>query len=90
MTGALLVSIYLIVLAGFLGLDMLAKVPQTLYGVVLAAIGTLSAVALVAALYIEWNGLAGAAVALASAGAVGGLVGLGQFLRVFRKKSRPA
>jgi hypothetical protein len=32
MTGGLLISLYLFTLAGFLGLDVIRKVPPTLYG----------------------------------------------------------
>jgi NAD(P) transhydrogenase subunit alpha len=90
MTGVVLVCIYLIVLASFLGWDMITKVPPTLYGVVLAAIGTLAAAGLVSALYVPWDGWTGAAVALASFGAGGGLVALGRLLHPFTKKTESA
>jgi NAD(P) transhydrogenase subunit alpha len=87
MTGVVLVSIYLIVLASFLGLDLVTKVPPTLYGVVLAAVGVLAGTSLVSVVYVAWDGWTGAAVGMAAFGSAGGLVALGQLLRAFNRKS---
>jgi NAD(P) transhydrogenase subunit alpha len=97
MTAVLLVSLYFIALTAFLGLDILGKVPATLYGLVLAALGTLSAVVMVGALYLPARattsaslgcslGYAAAGVGAIAAGA--GLATLGRLLRGFAGKSR--
>ena len=52
MTGAVLGAIYLLALAVFLGLDIISKVPPTLYALVLAGLGMLSAVSLVGAFHL--------------------------------------
>jgi proton-translocating NAD(P)+ transhydrogenase subunit alpha len=93
MTSVLLVSLYFIALTAFLGLDILSKVPATMYALVLAALGTLSAVAIVGALYVTARaasstsstlGIAAAGCAAAAAGA--GLTSLGRLLRAFARK----
>lgn len=84
MTGAVLITVYLMVLSWFLGNDVIAKVPATLYPSLLAGMAALSGVVLVgaiAATRLEAPGAAGsggmlaAACALGTAAAVGGLVG---------------
>ena len=96
MTGVLLVSLYFIALTAFLGLDILSKVPATMYALAVAALGTVSAVAIVAALYVpvrdpapgsEQLSLVAAGLAAVVAGA--GLASLGRLLRAFARKSRP-
>jgi hypothetical protein len=96
MTGVLLVSLYFMALTAFLGLDILSKVPATMYALVLAALGALSAVALVGALYVGViaASAAGGTLAMASAGlaavaAGAGLTSLGRLVRAFARKSRP-
>ena len=94
MTGVLLVSLYFIALTAFLGLDILSKVPATMYALALAALGTLSAVAIVGALYVTMRaasptssalGLAAAGLGAVAAGA--GLASLGRLARAFARKS---
>ena len=95
MTGVLLVSLYFIALTAFLGLDILAKVPATMYALVLAALGTLSAVALVGAFYVTAratsstaSGLGLAAAGLGAAAAGAGLASIGRLVRAYGRKSR--
>jgi NAD(P) transhydrogenase subunit alpha len=95
MTGVLLVSLYFIALTAFLGLDILSKVPATLYALVLAALGTLSAVVMVGALYLtsfatssttSMLGYASAGLGALAAGA--GLGAMGRLTRAFARKHR--
>jgi hypothetical protein len=97
MTGVLLVSLYFIALTAFLGLDILGKVPATMYALVLAALGGLSAVVMVGALYVPARatglssvgpllGYAAAGVGAIAAGA--GLGSVGRLVKAFARKSR--
>lgn len=95
MTGVLLVSLYFIALTAFLGLDILSKVPATMYALVLAALGTLSAVGVVGALYVTVRAASstGSTLALASVGlsataAGAGLASIGRLVRAYARKSR--
>jgi NAD(P) transhydrogenase subunit alpha len=81
MTGGLLISLYLFTLAAFLGLDVIRKVPPTLYGALAAVIGASAALSVVIALVAAAAGgkqtpaiLGTAAVAAGTCGVVGGLV----------------
>jgi len=81
MTGGLLISLYLFTLAAFLGLDVIRKVPPTLYGAVATVIGASAALAVAIALAAASSGgrsapalLGTAAVAAGTCGAVGGLL----------------
>jgi hypothetical protein len=96
MTGVLLVSLYFIALTAFLGLDILSKVPATMYALVLAALGALTAVGLVGAIYLvarassPGNGYVGlAAAGLAAIAAGAGITSIGRLARAFARKSRP-
>jgi NAD(P) transhydrogenase subunit alpha len=93
MTAVLLVSLYFLALTAFLGLDILSKVPATMYALVLAALGALSAVAVVGALYVivQATSSTGSALGLASAGlgavaAGAGLASIGRLVRAFTSK----
>jgi NAD(P) transhydrogenase subunit alpha len=93
MTGAVLAAIYIVALSFFLGLDIIKKVPATLYGLVLAGLGALAAVSLVGSLSLLGPGVSGApAVAarlglgMAVAAAVGGTLALGRMMGAFAKK----
>jgi hypothetical protein len=104
MTAVWLVSLYFVALSTFLGLDIVGKVPATMYALVLVALGTLAAVAIVGAFYIQAYAaaldddglrfLAIGSAALASAAAGAGLVAIGRIARgllglASRTKSRP-
>jgi H+-translocating NAD(P) transhydrogenase subunit alpha len=88
MTGGLLIALYLFTLAAFLGLDVIRKVPPTLYGALATSTG--AAAALSVALAFPAAGaspsgpaalLALAAVVIGTAGVVGGLVRARRTLR---------
>jgi len=88
MTQGLLIALYLFTLAGFLGLDVIRKVPPTLYGALAMGIGTAAALSIVVALPAAAASssdvsaiLTVAAVAFASAGVVGGLLRTKRALR---------
>jgi NAD(P) transhydrogenase subunit alpha len=95
MTGALIISLYFLALTIFLGLDIISKVPATLYALVVAALGTLSAVAVIGALYVTMRaasstsstlGLAAAGLGAFAAGA--GLASMGRLVRAFARKGQ--
>lgn len=93
MTAVLVVSFYFLALTVFLGLDILSKVPATMYALVLAALGTLSGVAMVGAVHVTIRGATDTSshLGLLSAGlgavAIGaGLSSMGRLLRAFDRK----
>jgi NAD(P) transhydrogenase subunit alpha len=98
MTGAVLVAIYIVALSFFLGLDIISKVPPTLYALVLAGLGAVAAVSLVGALAFLASGYAAGpsgalgrvALGAAAAAAVGGTVALGRMAAAFTKRKRAA
>jgi NAD(P) transhydrogenase subunit alpha len=81
MTGGLLISLYLFTLAAFLGLDVIRKVPPTLYAALATVIGAAAALAVAVAFAAASRGgssapalLGAAAVAVGTCGIVGGLL----------------
>ncbi|HEX7506345.1 MAG TPA: proton-translocating transhydrogenase family protein [Polyangia bacterium] len=93
MTGGLLISMYLFTLAAFLGLDVIRKVPPTLYGALAAVIGASAALSVVIAVVAAAAGgkqapaiLGTAAVAAGTCGVVGGLVRGKRMLRTLGGK----
>ena len=94
MTAAVLVAIYLVALSCFLGLDIISKVPPTLYAVVLAGLGALAAVSLVGGFHLLATGsarghaelLGRVALCLAAGAAVGGVVAIGRMLTAFDRR----
>ncbi len=94
MTGALLGAIYLVALGCFLGLDILGKIPATLYALVLAAVGATLAVAFIGPLYLlggafpsrSEGGLPGVALVLASAAAGGGVVAVSRLVGAYKRR----
>jgi hypothetical protein len=95
MTGVLIISLYFIALTAFLGLDIIGKVPATMYALVLATLGTLAAVIIVGAFHVTalatsplatGLGLAAAGVGAVAAGA--GLGAIGRLLQPFTRKRR--
>ena len=50
MTGGLLIALYLFTLAAFLGLDVISKVPPTLYGALATGMGAAAALSVTLAL----------------------------------------
>jgi NAD/NADP transhydrogenase alpha subunit len=80
MTGGLLISLYLFTLSGFLGLDVIRKVPPTLYGALATVLGAAAALSVVAAVAASMVGgknpaaiLSAVAVAVGTTGVVAGL-----------------
>ena len=80
MTGGLLISLYLFTLAGFLGLDVIRKVPPTLYSALAAVLGAAAALSVAAAVAASMAGgrnsaaiLSAVAVAIGTTGVVAGL-----------------
>ena len=92
---ALLVSIYVFVLAIFIGFEVIAKVPQMLHTPLMSGSNAISGVAVVGALVVAGSAestltiiLGVAAVALAMANVIGGFLVTDRMLQMFRK--RPA
>ncbi|HEX7500095.1 MAG TPA: proton-translocating transhydrogenase family protein [Polyangia bacterium] len=80
MTGGLLISFYLFTLAGFLGLDVIRKVPPTLFGALAAVLGAAAALSVAVAVAASMAGgrnsaaiLSVVAVAIGTTGVVAGL-----------------
>jgi NAD(P) transhydrogenase subunit alpha len=94
-TGALLIAIYILVLAIFVGLELINKVPPTLHTPVLSGTGAASGIALIGALYAVKSsqttlaGLLGAAaIACAAFSVVGGFALTGRLLGSKEQESR--
>jgi H+-translocating NAD(P) transhydrogenase subunit alpha len=94
MTGALLVAFYLLALALFLGLDIVGKVPAALYATLIAALGALSGVTVLAGVYLQGPRAVSGAAGLGRVGmgvglvaAVAGLTAMGRLLASYHKKS---
>ena len=91
----LTVSIYVFVLAVFIGFEVIAKVPQMLHTPLMSGSNAISGIAIVGALVVAGQprtpltiALGVAAVALAMANVVGGFLVTDRMLQMFRK--RPA
>ena len=91
----LTVSIYVFVLAVFIGFEVIAKVPQMLHTPLMSGSNAISGIAIVGALVVAGQPrtpltivLGVAAVALAMANVVGGFLVTDRMLQMFRK--RPA
>ena len=91
---ALLVSIYVFVLAVFVGFEVIAKVPQMLHTPLMSGSNAISGIAIVGALVVAGHPrstlttiLGVVAVALAMANVVGGFLVTDRMLQMFRKRS---
>jgi NAD(P) transhydrogenase subunit alpha len=91
---ALLVSIYVFVLAVFIGFEVIAKVPQMLHTPLMSGSNAISGIAIVGALVVAGHArstltivLGVAAVALAMANVVGGFLVTDRMLQMFRKRT---
>jgi NAD(P) transhydrogenase subunit alpha len=91
---ALLVSIYVFVLAVFIGFEVIAKVPQMLHTPLMSGSNAISGIAIVGALVVAGHSqstltivLGVAAVALAMANVVGGFLVTDRMLQMFRKRT---
>jgi H+-translocating NAD(P) transhydrogenase subunit alpha len=95
MTGALLVSVYVFVLAAFLGFELISKVPPTLHTPLMSGANAMSGITIVGALSLvavgepgvgTWFGVA--AVALATVNVVGGFLVTDRMLGKFGRRSQ--
>jgi len=89
----LVIAIFIFVLAIFLGLELIAKVPPTLHTPLMSGTNAISGISLVGALIasgeknIEVSVILGfVAVVLASINVVGGFLVTDRMLRMFKKK----
>ena len=86
--------LFVLVLSGFLGLELISKVPSTLHTPLMSGANAISGITLVGALIAAgagsgvplWLGLA--AVALASINVVGGYLVTDRMLRMFRSRKK--
>lgn len=93
MTGFLLIGIYVLVLATFLGFELINKVPPTLHTPLMSGANAISGITIVGALMSATdapptvsNLLGAAAVALATINVVGGFAVTDRMLKMFRAK----
>lgn len=93
MAEALLISVYIFVLAIFIGFEVIAKVPQMLHTPLMSGSNAISGIAVVGALLVAGRpdspltiALGVLAVALAMANVVGGFLVTDRMLQMFRKK----
>ena len=93
MMGALLISIYVFVLATFLGFEVITKVPPTLHTPLMSGSNAISGITIVGALLVAGkeagalNGTLGfAAVVLAMINVMGGFLVTDRMLQMFKKK----
>src|SRR5688572_3939914 len=94
-TGALLIAVYILALAIFVGLELINKVPPTLHTPVLSGTTAASGIALIGALHAAKGShstlaavLGAAAVACAAFTLVGGFSVTGRLLGSKQKESR--
>jgi NAD(P) transhydrogenase subunit alpha len=95
MMGPLLISIYVFVLAIFIGFEVITKVPPTLHTPLMSGANAISGITLVGSLYAAKTGevtvsnlLGCLAIVLASINVVGGFLVTDRMLRMFGKKKR--
>jgi H+-translocating NAD(P) transhydrogenase subunit alpha len=91
--GPLLIGIYLLVLAMFVGLEIITKVPPTLHTPLMSGANAISGITIVGAIVAAHgdqatlsNILGAAAIAFATINVVGGYLVTDRMLRMFRKK----
>ena len=92
MTGTILVSVYVFVLAMFVGFEVITKVPPTLHTPLMSGSNAISGISIVGALLIAGAGdgplftaIGLAAVILATINVVGGFMVTDRMLQMFRK-----
>ena len=91
---SLIILIYILVLASYLGLELIAKVPQTLHTPLMSGSNAISGITIVGALLAtnelgytslsKWLGMA--ALVLATVNVVGGYAVTDRMLKMFKKK----
>lgn len=94
MTGTALVGLYVLVLASFLGRELISKVPPTLHTPLMSGTNAVSGITLLGALHVAAsadltlsNLLGGLAIALAAVNVVGGFLVTDRMLKMFRDDS---
>ena len=92
MTGTLLVSIYVFVLAMFVGFEVITKVPPTLHTPLMSGANAISGISIVGALVIAGAGgsqrltiIGFIAVVMATINVIGGFMVTDRMLRMFRR-----
>jgi H+-translocating NAD(P) transhydrogenase subunit alpha len=93
MVEALLLSLYIFVLAAFVGFEVITKVPQMLHTPLMSGSNAISGISLVGAIVVAGRlesplstALAVLAVALASLNVVGGFLVTDRMLQMFRRR----
>ena len=93
--GGLLIAIYVFVLAGFIGFEVITKVPPTLHTPLMSGANAISGITIIGALLIVGSSegvltqvLGVAAVILATINVVGGFMVTDRMLRMFRRDRR--
>jgi NAD(P) transhydrogenase subunit alpha len=96
MTEALIVALYIFVLAVFVGFEVIAKVPTLLHTPLMSGSNAISGIAVIGAILIAgrlstpYDKILGvAAVALATINVVGGFLVTDRMLRMFRRSASP-
>jgi H+-translocating NAD(P) transhydrogenase subunit alpha len=96
-SGTVIVSIYVLVLAGFLGFELITKVPPTLHTPLMSGANAMSGITVVGALSLAAVSdgftstlLAVLALALATVNVVGGFFITDRMLATFGERPRPA
>jgi NAD(P) transhydrogenase subunit alpha len=93
--GPLLIGIYVLVLASFVGFEVITKVPPTLHTPLMSGANAISGITIVGALYTAQtadvttsNLLGTAAIAFATINVVGGFMVTDRMLKMFGKKKK--
>lgn len=94
MTGTLLISFYILVLAMFTGFEVITKVPPILHTPLMSGSNAISGIALVGALVVSGpletsavtQALGVVAIAMATINVVGGFLVTDRMLQMFKKK----
>ena len=93
MSGSLIQSIYILILAGFLGIEIIRRVPPLLHTPLMSATNAISGISLVGSLVAAGSGqgavatiLGTIAVTAATINVVGGFMITDRMLRMFRRR----
>lgn len=96
MTGGVLISVYVFVLAAFLGFELISRVPPTLHTPLMSGANAMSGITIVGALALVTSAqptvgtvVGFVAVVLATINVVGGFLVTDRMLSTFGKKKQP-
>src|SRR5580658_7098001 len=96
-TGLGITDIYIFVLAGFLGFQLISRIPPLLHTPLMAATNAISGIALVGSIVVAGenydiitNILAYIAVTCSTINVVGGFLITDRILKMFKKETRPS